>query len=199
MIEKTSKGERTQNDIIKAARRLFVDQGYHGTSMRQIAEKAGIALGGIYNHFSSKEDVFREVFMAYHPYHEVVPALAEAEGETLEEVVRNAYRTMMNAIKKRPDFMQLIFIELLEFKSTHTQEIFDETLPFGIEIAQKVRNLPPGIRDIPPMMVVRTFLGLFFSYFLTHLMLTPGTPRDFTENDLEYFVDVYLHGIMARE
>jgi AcrR family transcriptional regulator len=192
-------GERTREAIIEAAFSLFLRQGYHGTSMRQIAKRAGIALGGIYNHFGSKEDVFREVFMAYHPYHEVVPALAEAEGDTLEEVVRNAYKTMMTAIKKRPDFMQLIFIELLEFKSTHTQEIFDEILPFGIQIAERVKTLPPGIRDIPPMMVVRTFLGLFFSYFLTHLMLTPGTPRDFTENDLEYFVDVYLHGIMAGE
>ena len=50
-----SRGERTRAEIIQAAHDLFIQQGYHGTSMRQIAGQAGIALGGLYNHFESKE------------------------------------------------------------------------------------------------------------------------------------------------
>jgi AcrR family transcriptional regulator len=40
--ETTSRGERTQGQIIQAAHRLFVEHGYHGTSMRQIAAQACI-------------------------------------------------------------------------------------------------------------------------------------------------------------
>ena len=57
MTEETqTKGETTRIAIEDAAVKLFMEHGYHATSMRQIAEHAGLALGGIYNHFSSKEE-----------------------------------------------------------------------------------------------------------------------------------------------
>jgi AcrR family transcriptional regulator len=52
--ESLSRGERTRETILDAARQLFIQQGYHGTSMRQIASQAGIALGSLYNHFPNK-------------------------------------------------------------------------------------------------------------------------------------------------
>ena len=53
-----TKGETTRLAIEDAAVELFMEHGYHATSMRQIAEHAGLALGGIYNHFASKEELF---------------------------------------------------------------------------------------------------------------------------------------------
>ena len=58
--------------------------------MRQIAQGAHIALGGLYNHFSSKEQVFEAVFLAFHPYHEVLPLIAAAQGANLEQLVQDA-------------------------------------------------------------------------------------------------------------
>ena len=75
------RGEQTRQEIIRAALPLFSQQGYHGTSMRQIAAAAGIALGGIYNHFESKEAIFRAVSFAYHPIHTILPALEANHGE----------------------------------------------------------------------------------------------------------------------
>ena len=40
-----SKGEASQQRIVEAAYALFLEQGYHGTSMRQIAERAGLTMG----------------------------------------------------------------------------------------------------------------------------------------------------------
>ena len=56
-----SKGERTRQTIEEAAYKLFLEQGYSATSMRQIAEQAGIALGGIYNHFKAKKRYFEVI------------------------------------------------------------------------------------------------------------------------------------------
>jgi len=60
--EPLRKGEATQARILDTAHALFMEQGYHGTSMRQIAERARITLGGIYNHFASKEAIWEAVF-----------------------------------------------------------------------------------------------------------------------------------------
>jgi len=48
--------------ILKAARDMFDARGYAPATVDEIARKAGIAKGSIYNYFSSKEDLFAEVF-----------------------------------------------------------------------------------------------------------------------------------------
>ena len=75
-----TRGEQTRQAILQAAHDLFIKQGYHGTSMRQIAREADIALGGLYNHFVSKEAVFEAVFLAFHPYHQVIPVIQACAG-----------------------------------------------------------------------------------------------------------------------
>ena len=52
-----SKGERTANGLLKAARDLFVINGYGAVSLREIALKLGINAGAIYNHFPSKQEI----------------------------------------------------------------------------------------------------------------------------------------------
>ena len=193
-----SRGEQTRTAILQAAHDLFIKQGYHGTSMRQIAKEADIALGGLYNHFVSKEAVFEAVFLAFHPYHQVLPLIQAAQGENLEQFVKDALQRMALVVEGRPDFMNLMFIEMVEFKSLHAQQLFANIFPQGMQILQHfVKVYPKEIRPIPSPMVVRTFLGLFFGYYLTETALAPGAPLDFQENAMQYFVDIYLHGILA--
>ncbi len=47
--------------IIDAAVACFLENGYHQTGIREIAKKAGISLGNLYNHFPSKEAVLAEI------------------------------------------------------------------------------------------------------------------------------------------
>jgi AcrR family transcriptional regulator len=78
--EPVTKGERTRTTIIDAAYQLFLRNGYHGTSMRDIARAAGIALGGIYNHFETKEDIFQAMLNERHAFMNIAPALQAARG-----------------------------------------------------------------------------------------------------------------------
>lgn len=198
-VDNNKKPGNKRQEIIRAAHNLFVQQGYHGTSMRQIASLAGIALGGLYNHFNSKEQVFRDVFLHYHPYHDVMPALLSAEGETVEQVVNNAIHQMVLALGDRPDFINLMFIEVVEFKSQHTGELSSLLRPYQLEIVERLMELDRGrLRSIPPMMLIRTFFGLFFSFLITEIIFTKQAPEEMRENALEYFVSIYLHGILKN-
>ncbi len=196
-LSTTLRGEQTRNRLVQAAHDLFIEHGYHGTSMRQIAARAHLALGGLYNHFSSKEQVFEAVFQAYHPYHEVLPLIASAQGVNLEQLVQNALQRMAQAVQGRPDFMNLMFIELVEFHSVHAQKLFSTLVPQGVSIVQNlVASFPEQLRTVPLAMVVRTFLGLFFGYYLTETALAPGASQEFRQDAMQYFVDIYLHGIL---
>jgi AcrR family transcriptional regulator len=189
----------TRQAIIQAAQDLFVKQGFHGTSMRQIAGAAGIALGGIYNHFDSKEAIFRAIFLGNHPYQEVLPAIAAAEGETIAAWVKEAAGAMLAALDKQPDFLNLMFIELVEFESRHTMELFQDILPQAMAIIQRVAADQSGLRPIPPLMLLRTFLGLFFSYYMTERIVGPLAPAPFRENAMDHYVTIYLHGILDEK
>jgi AcrR family transcriptional regulator len=197
--ELLSRGERTRSEIIQAAHDLFIQQGYHGTSMRQIAGQAGIALGGLYNHFESKEQVFKEVFFEYHPYGEILPLIDDAQKNDIEQFLRVSIHRMVNVMQQRPDFMNLMFIEIVEFKSIHIQELFDRIMPRAIHLILSVMQAhQPELRPIPPFMLMRMFIGLFFAYYLTEIVIAGHAPEEFRLGAADHFVDLFLFGILAH-
>jgi AcrR family transcriptional regulator len=52
----------TRTNLIRVARSLFADKGYHATGTHEIVEAAGITRGALYHHFPRKEDLFLAVF-----------------------------------------------------------------------------------------------------------------------------------------
>jgi AcrR family transcriptional regulator len=54
--------QRTREGVLSAADRLFVERGFHATSVDQIAQAAGYTKGAVYSNFAAKEDVFFAVY-----------------------------------------------------------------------------------------------------------------------------------------
>lgn len=196
--ETLSKGERTRQVIIEAAYKLFLEQGYAATSMRQIAERSGLALGGIYNHFAGKETIFAELIIERHPFQQILPVLLNTPAEDVESFVRNAAQTMVAELGRRPDFIKLMFIEIVEFNGRNMPNILEHVLPQVLPLIEKFSKNSNVLRPMPPFTFFRAFLGLFFSYYMTELLLS-NTPAALIQgNTLDHFVEIFLHGIMAE-
>ena len=196
MPDIATKGELTRDRIIQAAHRLFIEQGYHGTSMRRIAERAGLALGGIYNHFTSKEDILSAVMVERNPYQDIVPALEAAQGETAEELVRNAAAGMLATLGNHSDDLQLMFIEIVEFKGQHFPQLFESLFPRMVGFAQRLVQVNGDLRPIPLPTLLRTFVGFFFAYFMTEWLMGDQFSSEAQQADFDDFVGIYLHGIL---
>ena len=69
---KKTKGERTTRRILDVSEDLFATQGYDGTSLRQIADGAGIREPGLYNYFAGKQALYEAVL------HRALNPMAEA-------------------------------------------------------------------------------------------------------------------------
>lgn len=52
-----------RKDILTEAEKLFLNKGFQGTSMREIAQKSNVGLSNIYNYFHSKDDIYQEILM----------------------------------------------------------------------------------------------------------------------------------------
>src|SRR5271170_7433235 len=57
-----TKGEQTRRKIVEAAAPIFNRRGYEGSSLAELMEATGLKKGGIYRHFSSKEELAAEAF-----------------------------------------------------------------------------------------------------------------------------------------
>jgi AcrR family transcriptional regulator len=195
MAEKrVSKGERTHHAILETAYDLFLEQGYAATSMRQIASKTGLALGGIYNHFGCKEAIFSELIIARHPYQQILPILLKTPTDDMEAFVRQAARAMVAELGKRPDFIKLMLIEMVEFNGRNVPNMLEQVLPQVLPLIGKFNT--QNLRSIPPFVLFRAFLGLFFSFYMTELMLANAPAALMSDNALDHFVEIFLHGVL---
>jgi AcrR family transcriptional regulator len=194
-----TKGETTRVAIEDAAVELFIKNGYHATSMRQIAEHAGLALGGIYNHFASKEEIFEAIVVDKHPYKKILPLILEAQGNTAEDFLRNAALISLNVIKKEPDFIKLMFIELVEFHGKHGKLLLFEVVPKLLPVFEKLVKSKSELRISNPAVLARSFFGMVISYMITDIIIgdspfskmLPANPKD-------AYVDIFLHGVIKE-
>ncbi|MGC1375369.1 MAG: TetR/AcrR family transcriptional regulator [Anaerolineales bacterium] len=197
--ETLTKRERTRQAILDAAYSLVIEQGYAATSMRQVAERAGLALGSIYNHFPSKGDVFRTIIDERHPFLQILPLLNSVEGNTIEEFVRNAAQLLIDELGHHPDFLNLMLTEIVEFKGEHASLVFEKIFTMILPLGQRLASLSGALRPIPAPVLLRAFLGMFFSYYITGVLLGPVMPPEMQDDALDHFVEIFLHGILAED
>jgi AcrR family transcriptional regulator len=60
------RGEETRERILDVALELFNEQGYEGTSLREIAERLGVTKAALYYHFKSKEEILLALHLRLH-------------------------------------------------------------------------------------------------------------------------------------
>jgi AcrR family transcriptional regulator len=74
-------GASTRERILDVALDLFTDQGFDGTSMREIAARLDISKPAIYHHFASKEEILMALHLRLHEFGKA--ALTRLAGQTV--------------------------------------------------------------------------------------------------------------------
>src|SRR2546430_13606569 len=64
-MNQEERSERSRSQILDAALKRFAHRGYGATSVRDIAEEAGLSKGNVYHHFPDKEAIFRALLDQY--------------------------------------------------------------------------------------------------------------------------------------
>jgi len=177
------KSERSREAILQAALRLFSRQGYRGTSIREIADGAGLSTGNVYHHFADKEALFTTLLDQYwaaidspdFPFNRALAAGAfpddlEALARATEESVR-AYRP----------YVALIYVDVVELEGNHIRKFYSEmSRRFATFLNQRFPGdelkdrLAPGFTPNTALMLVSR---AFLHYFAVEILF--GVPRQF--------------------
>jgi TetR/AcrR family transcriptional regulator, cholesterol catabolism regulator len=89
------KPETKQPVILRVATSLFAERGIEATSMREIAEAAGVREAAIYRHFAGKDDLAREIFLSWYDWYcEKLRDIVNGPAGTLDklrDIVRHEF------------------------------------------------------------------------------------------------------------
>src|SRR5947208_3285828 len=97
---KASRGSDSERraELLELAARMFAERGFRATTVRDIADAAGILSGSLYHHFDSKESMVDEILTGFQEelfgrYEEIV-ARGRGPRETLEAVVTASFESI---------------------------------------------------------------------------------------------------------
>lgn len=78
----------TANRILIQAMRIFLEKGYHGTSIDDITKAAGLTKGALYWHFGSKEDLLKRIVEEFERrfLDGLIQAVKDAQGDILDKM-----------------------------------------------------------------------------------------------------------------
>jgi AcrR family transcriptional regulator len=114
---KTRKGEQTRAQILDTALRLFRERGYEETTMRAIAEEAGVSLGNAYYYFKSKEHLIQAFYERTHHEHLAASREVLDRERGLRERLLGVMRAKLDTIMPYHQFSGILFKTAADPKS----------------------------------------------------------------------------------
>lgn len=194
--------KRSRAQIQAAALRLFSRYGYHGTSIRDIAEAARASTGNVYHHFPDKESIFIALIQEYldtisspdFPFNRAL--VAGVFPGDLEEMARS----LRCSIQQFREHALLVYVDAVEFEGKHLKRMYGEMADrFQAFLDQwgptlRLDRLRDGVSPVTAIMVVTRF---FVQYFAVEIAFR--VPNHFgkdSDEALADIVDVLKFGIL---
>ena len=153
-------GRREQ--ILRAAQKLFADQGFVETNLNDVATQLGFRRQAVYHYFRSKEEILYELIArAGHAVEASAQPTLDADlppAEKLAEVVRNHVRQLLTNV----DIFRIQFSELSKLSGDRADTLRREILAYARRIADVIEA---GQRDgtfavAPPLTQALLILGM---------------------------------------
>lgn len=198
-----TRSERKHASILTAATRVFLEKGYLGTSMEEIATLAAVSKQTVYKHFADKELLFREIVTdtvndAADSVHAEVQGLAESTNiqRSLRELARRQLRLVMQprVLKLR----RLVIAEASRFPELG--RIFYERGPARTVAALTGAFKRLAVRGLltldDPQLAAAHFNWLVMSIPLNRAMLL-GDDKTPSTRDLHHYADAGVSTFLA--
>ena len=202
-MNQNDRSERSRALILDTALKLFAHRGHGATSVRDIAEEAGLSKGNVYHHFPDKESIFRALLDRYFdamstPDFPFNRALAAGTfPENLEEIGRAARET----VKEYRDYVALIYVDVVEFDGSHIRKFYAEMAKRFDAFIKKQgmeERLRTKLQDgLSPVAAVMLATRIFYNYYSIEILF--GVKDHFgkgTDEAVAEIARILRHGML---
>jgi AcrR family transcriptional regulator len=166
----TEKGEQTRTAIFECALQLFREKGFDATTMRDVAAEAGVALGGAYYYFPSKEAIIQSYYEVVQAEHSrsVSAALADQKLD-LRARIQFAMQSKLDIVRNDRKLLGVVFRYTgepdhpLACLGSGTAQIRRESIEiFSRAIGDE--KLPKDLRQLLPVALWALQMGLLILF-----------------------------------
>ena len=191
----------THEKILKAAQKLFARNGYDGTTTKELAEKAGIAEGTLFRHFTNKKAILVEV--ATNGWIELLTDLLTelSEMASYEAISHVMYKRMLR-LGDNYDMMRVCFMEVQSHPDLRDR-IQSEVIEKMTDVAEAFFQtaMERGVyRKMNPRVIAQIFLGMFVVSGFSHETIgQPGASPLEMKEMAEGLADIFLNGVLAKK
>lgn len=192
--------------IEDAARELFIMQGFHATSMRDIAKQAGVSLGNLYNYYPTKDAIFESIIDRYvGVIDDELRAIFDEIDEPMEPAsLRKLGTSVGRLVNEHSDFWLLMYIDVLEFQNQHFRKMFDGiTRRFSKVFGKRFREAEArgDLRTgLDPALAFTAAYMQFFNYFLVEKLFGGNRHLGLTdEQALNHLTKIFAYGTLSEK
>ena len=184
--------------IVEAAERLFLERGFGSVSMDELAEAAGVARRTLYNQFSSKEEIFREMLLGVsRQIEDAFPSGVETQGD-VEDVLRMVARMILELHKHKEylGFLRMVVADSRQFPWI-AEEFATIMDPQTERLVRYLAHLTAlGILNCRnPLLAAHQFMGMLNELSLWPWMMgregLPVSAEDAVEETIRMFLQHY--------
>ena len=197
--------EANKNRIEDAAKEFFIRQGFHATSMRDIASRAQTALGNLYNYYRTKEAILESIIAKYQKVIDkrLQQVFADIEEPFEPETLKRFGRAIRGMVDEHHDFWLLMYIDVLEFENRHFRRMFEGlTARLRKQFGRQFAELKEGnalANGVDPAIAFTAIYMQFFNYFLVEKLFGGnkhfGISDDAVVNSLS---QIFRRGILRQ-
>jgi AcrR family transcriptional regulator len=195
--------QHRREQLIKAAMRLFSEQGFHGTTTREIAEAAGVNEAIIFRHFASKEELYWAVVSEQIHSSGRRQKIAEylASGQSDGEVLARIAETLLMRTQEDAALTRLLLFSSLR-SAELSDQLFRTYISEGYELLSNY--IKAGIeqgrfRHVDPLLAARGFLGMVMYHILVQEIFGGERHQRFDPRVVSRELsEMWLNGIAAR-
>jgi AcrR family transcriptional regulator len=205
-MQREEKSERSRRAVLDAALHLFSHQGYRATTMRQIAERAGVSTGNCYHHFPDKDTIFRALIDEYLEITDTTrfPFTRVLYGtEHFPDNIEQLGFAARDSVRQFRGYLALIYVDVIEFGGTHIQRFYATMADRYVRLFEEQRSLElvqARLRpNVSPVSALLLTARLFFNYFSLEILF--GVPEPFGKNANEVvkeIADIIRNGVCER-
>jgi len=189
--------EQVRHRIFQAATQLFLRQGFHETSMRQIARVVGMGKSTLYDYFSCKEDIL--LFFVEQEMTVINEAASDIAAQDLDapEKLRRVLQVQWAYVSANQELAALLTREVSRLGAEATRWVVQKRMEYRRILEQIVQQgiTEDTFRAVDPTLAASALHSLITMPFYDWLRRRGGDTGELIADAL---VDLFLHGILKR-